>query len=61
MSDIIRSQCRLPKELNEWLINRAKQESRSKNAQMVVELRARRDEVERGAVFNGAVNGALGG
>lgn len=46
MSDIVRSQCRFPKELNDWLANRAKHESRSKNAQLIVELRARRAEVE---------------
>lgn len=46
MSDIVRSQCRLPKELNDWLAERAKHESRSKNAQLIVELRARRAAVE---------------
>jgi alkane 1-monooxygenase len=46
MSDIVRSQCRLPKELNDWLAERAKHESRSKNAQLIVELRARRAEFE---------------
>ncbi|MBN3856762.1 hypothetical protein G3N59_25615 [Paraburkholderia sp. Ac-20340] len=46
MSDIVRSQCRLPRELNDWLANRAKLESRSKNAQLIVELRERRAAVE---------------
>lgn len=46
MSDIVRSQCRLPKELNDWLTERAKHESRSKNAQLIVELRARRAAIE---------------
>ena len=50
MGDIVRSQCRLPRELNEWLIDRAKQEARSKNAQLVVELRTRRAELEDEAV-----------
>lgn len=49
MSDFVRSQCRLPRELNNWLTERAKHESRSKNAQLIVELCARRAEVaERG-------------
>lgn len=46
MSDVVRSQCRLPKELDDWLAERAKRESRSKNAQLIVELRARHAEVE---------------
>ncbi len=46
MGDIVRSQCRLPRELNDWLAERARLESRSKNAQLIVELRARRTEVE---------------
>lgn len=46
MGDIVRSQCRLPRELNDWLTDRAQRESRSKNAQLIVELRARRAEVE---------------
>jgi hypothetical protein len=41
MSDIVRSQYRIPNDLNEWLIARAKEEARSKNAQLVVELRVR--------------------
>jgi hypothetical protein len=47
MSDIVRSQCRLPRELNDWLTDRARNESRSKNAQLIVELRERRAAVER--------------
>ncbi|CAB3802405.1 hypothetical protein GCM10011400_61520 [Paraburkholderia caffeinilytica] len=50
MGDIVRSQCRLPRELNEWLIDRAKQEARSKNAQLIVELRTRRAELGDGVV-----------
>lgn len=50
MGAIVRSQCRLPRELNEWLIDRAKQEARSKNAQLIVELRTRRAELEDEAV-----------
>lgn len=46
MGDIVRSQCRLPKEINDWLVERAKQESRSKNAQLVVELQIRRAAVD---------------
>lgn len=46
MGDIVRSQCRLPRELNDWLAERAKLESRSKNAQLIVELCARRAAVE---------------
>ncbi len=41
MSETVRSQYRIPKDLNEWLAARAKEESRSKNAQLVVELRVR--------------------
>ena len=49
MDDMVRSQCRLPRELNDWLAERARHESRSKNAQLIVERRARRAEVtERG-------------
>lgn len=46
MGDIVRSQCRLPAELNDWLADRARYESRSKNAQLIVELRERRAAVE---------------
>lgn len=41
MTDIVRSQFRIPKDLDEWLFARSQEESRSKNAQLVVELRAR--------------------
>ena len=58
MGDIVRSQCRLPRELNEWLIERAKQEARSKNAQLVVELRTRRAELEDEAVCKGCASNA---
>ncbi|SAK83158.1 hypothetical protein AWB77_04251 [Caballeronia fortuita] len=44
MGDSIRSQYRIPKELNEWLSSRAKAEERSRNAQLVVELRIRMRE-----------------
>lgn len=54
MGEIVRSQCRLPRALNEWLIERAKQESRSKNAQLIVELRNRQAEVEGEAVCKGS-------
>jgi hypothetical protein len=59
MGDIVRSQCRLPRELNEWLIDRAKQEARSKNAQLIVELRTRRAELEDEAVSNECASDAL--
>ena len=49
MNSIVRSQCRLPRELNDWLTERARYESRSKNAQLIVERRERRAEMtERG-------------
>lgn len=51
MSSIVRSQCRLPRELNDWLTERARHESRSKNAQLIVERRERRAGMtERGPV-----------
>jgi hypothetical protein len=45
MDDIVCSQCRLPRDLNDWPAERTKLESRSKNAQPIVELCVRRDEV----------------
>ncbi|EKS72064.1 hypothetical protein BURK_009536 [Burkholderia sp. SJ98] len=44
MGESVRSQYRIPKELNEWLSARAKAEERSRNAQLVVELRIRMRE-----------------
>ena len=44
MGESIRSQYRIPKELNEWLSLRAKAEERSRNAQLVVELKIRMRE-----------------
>ncbi|CAL8481739.1 Arc-like DNA binding domain protein (plasmid) [Caballeronia sp. S22] len=44
MGESVRSQYRIPKELNDWLTARARSEERSKNAQLVVELRARMRE-----------------
>ncbi|WP_148276389.1 hypothetical protein [Caballeronia zhejiangensis] len=44
MGESVRSQYRIPKELNDWLSSRAKAEERSKNAQLVVELRTRMRE-----------------
>ncbi|BBU33341.1 hypothetical protein BTHE68_70750 (plasmid) [Burkholderia sp. THE68] len=44
MGESVRSQYRIPKELNEWLSARAKAEERSRNAQLVVELRTRMRE-----------------
>jgi hypothetical protein len=44
MGESIRSQYRIPKELNEWLSSRAKAEERSRNAQLVVELKIRMRE-----------------
>ncbi len=44
MGESVRSQYRIPKELNDWLTARARSEERSKNAQLVVELRARMKE-----------------
>jgi hypothetical protein len=44
MGESIRSQYRIPKELNEWLSSRAEAEERSRNAQLVVELRIRMRE-----------------
>jgi hypothetical protein len=41
MSEVVRSQYRIPKDLNDWLTTRADEQTRSKNAQLVVELRAR--------------------
>ncbi len=45
MSEVVRSQYRIPKNLNDWLVSRAKDEERSKNAQLVIELRARMQAV----------------
>jgi len=45
MNSIVRSQCRLPRELNDRLTERARYESRSKNAQLIVERRERRAEM----------------
>jgi hypothetical protein len=45
MGESVRSQYRIPKELNDWLTSRARAEERSKNAQLVVELRIRMREV----------------
>jgi hypothetical protein len=39
MDGIVRSQYRLPNDVDAWLTVRAKGEERSKNAQLVVELR----------------------
>jgi hypothetical protein len=39
MEDVVRSQCRLPVEVDRWLKSRAKAEGRSKNAQLVSELK----------------------
>ncbi|WP_250479838.1 MULTISPECIES: hypothetical protein [unclassified Caballeronia] len=44
MAESVRSQYRIPKELNEWLNSRAKAEERSRNAQLVVELKIRMRE-----------------
>lgn len=44
MKSIVRSQYRLPQEIDEWLRGRAEQGLRSKNAQLVVELRAVMEE-----------------
>ncbi|GAB5101352.1 hypothetical protein YK56LOC_70690 [Caballeronia sp. HLA56] len=44
MGESVRSQYRIPKELNEWLSARAKAEERSRNAQLVVELKIRMRE-----------------
>ena len=41
MDEVVRSQYRIPRALHDWLITRAKDEQRSRNAQLVVELRAR--------------------
>ncbi|CAJ3267151.1 hypothetical protein [Burkholderia pseudomallei] len=41
MSESVRSQYRIPKDLNDWLLARAKEQERSKNAQLIIELRAR--------------------
>ncbi len=41
MSVVVRSQYRVPKDLNDWLVSRATDEVRSKNAQLVFELRVR--------------------
>lgn len=46
MDGIVRSQYRLPSDVDAWLAARAKVEERSKNAQLIVELRTRRAEVE---------------
>jgi|GEM_PF-3971895 len=40
-SESVRSQYRIPKDLNDWLLARAKEQERSKNAQLIIELRAR--------------------
>jgi hypothetical protein len=48
MKSIVRSQYRLPKEIDEWLRGRAEQGVRSKNAQLVVELRAVMEETGEG-------------
>jgi hypothetical protein len=47
MGESVRSQYRIPKELNEWLSSRAKAEERSRNAQLVVELKIRMRETAR--------------
>jgi hypothetical protein len=39
-------QYRLPRELNDWLVERARNKSRSKNGQLFVELRVRRAELK---------------
>ncbi|MFM0365542.1 hypothetical protein [Paraburkholderia sediminicola] len=44
MKSIVRSQYRLPQEIDDWLRGRAEQGLRSKNAQLVVELRAVMEE-----------------
>lgn len=50
MKPVVRSQYRLPEEIDGWLTGRAEQNLRSKNAQLVVELREvmRRDVKEQG-------------
>ncbi|VVE59056.1 hypothetical protein PSP20601_05435 [Pandoraea sputorum] len=41
MDEVVCSQYRIPRALHDWLVTRAKDEQRSRNAQLVVELRAR--------------------
>ncbi|WP_156992457.1 hypothetical protein [Paraburkholderia oxyphila] len=57
MDGIVRSQYRLPSDVDAWLAARAKMEERSKNTQLIVELRARRAEVE--GRYLGAITQAL--
>lgn len=60
MDDLIRSQYRLPRDVDEWLKERAKQHVCSKNAELVSSLRRLR-EIEATAAKGKAPNANLGG